>query len=403
MNTWKLSIGVLLLATLACARSEDRRLPPPRAGLELTELLVLGDDPSVPGGLLGLPRFVRTDSAGNIYVADKAAMGIRVYDPAGNPLRTIGSRGRDDGELLDISCFDLGADDELLVADGENLRITRFSTLGELLATYPIEPNSMLWPRRLRQLGPDRHLFLYKMPAIMPSGFRRPDARYLFHLYDDDLSEKQLAFGRFDAVAPDSSQVADYFMQHRPGSLWTESDGSFLYAPSLYRGEIYRYEARGKGFERTTLHGYVSREQPFVEADSADYERPELNFRVRTQQRVYAGLLHNESRGLFRLNDGRVAHFTLIAEDGGRVFGVEIFRRDGTLEGYEPLQRVADQPGQATRLPLYVDWKDSDDRFYLRQLRPEGGVVKVVRLDRIAALEDTDPGATRDRSQEPAG
>ena len=378
------AVVLLLFLSPGCApRPRETAPPPPMVGVRLNEIRVLGADPSAtPEQLLGQPWMVRTDGTGNTYVGDRAAGAIKVYDPSGKYLRRIGRRGRGRGEIVEISCFELTADGELIVADGMNLRITRFSPTGDVLATYPIDDLSMLWPRRLRQIAEDRFLFLYKLPAVRQDGTNRPDARSLFHLYSGTFSEKLSAFGRFRDVVTDDGPTADRLMQLSPGRFWPEADGSILYAPGLYEGEIYRFRETKNGWRKSeTLRGYVMDPRPFAHGEQERYAREEPTFRIRSRGGSYIGFHQNESRGLFRLRDSRIVHFTLIAEDGGRAFGVEIFDPDGTLRAYGPLMKVAAQPGKPTALPLHVEWKDPEDRFYLRWHGEDQVVVKVVRLE----------------------
>ena len=390
-----------LVLSLACA--EPGPAPPTAASLvpvhhtppaigqvEWVEEMILGD-----GGsgeiVLGVPSFVRTDSSGNIYVADRRALKIHVFDPTGGFVRSVGRRGRSPGELLDISCIEVDSDGRLWVGDGMNRRINRFAADGELLSSYPIDGTAMLWPQRLRQLSAQRYLFLYKMPQRSRDGRQRADAPYLFHLFDGE-GNKLARFGRFEDVDastdPATRRVADHFLQGIAGHFLVE-EGGVLYAPALYSGRLARYAVRDGAWQRIdSLSGYVARQQPIEALAGGDAREP--GFRVNTQRGPLAALLYNESRGLFRLNDGSLVHFTLITEGDERVFGVEVFDAGGELQAYAPLERAQRPAGGSANLPLFVDWKDAQDRFYLRDGR-DLATVRVARLRFISADAGGEP------------
>jgi len=73
---------------------------------------------------------VDTDAEGNVYVADTQAGHVRVFDPAGAYLRTIGRPGSGPGELgpLVAGVFVIGS--QVVVPDLANRRISRFELDG---------------------------------------------------------------------------------------------------------------------------------------------------------------------------------------------------------------------------------------------------------------------------------
>jgi len=79
----------------------------------------------------------------------------------------------------------------------------------------------------------------------------------------------------------------------------------------------------------------------------------------------FAALSYNESRGLFRLQDGRLVHFTFCKFGDERVFGVEIFDQSGKLIGYGPIRSVPWDTNKKYLVNWDVVWKDDQDRFYI--------------------------------------
>ena len=134
--------------------------------------------------------------------------------------------------------------------------------------------------------------------------------------------------------------------------------------PSLYTGDLFQYQNQNGTWVKTKkLKGYVARKKAFTRLDDPE-NRPSNAVSIRAGFNHYAGIVHNESLGIFEMQDGNLVHFTVIQFDDRRVFGVELFDPAGTLVGYGTLTGF-EMPEDAQRLPITVSWKDQQDRFYL--------------------------------------
>lgn len=376
----RLGWGVLLLATAGCGRNlaPDTGAFPPALRISQEDRLVLGDSPDAPAELLfGDVRGIRTDGEGRIYVADVIAMKVRVFSPAGEHLRALGDRGRRPGEFRDITCFDVGPDGSVLVLDGLNGRITRFSPTGTLAATAPLDTQAVVWPRTVRAVGAGRELLLYRKPA---SGWWEEGSEPLLHLLDGGFRRELAAFGALSQVTDPDLLVVRLFHEVYPGRVWVERGGELLYAPTLYRGDIYRFEERAGGWAPSqVLHGYAPGD-PLVPLDAETPRgKREFVFSMGSRQGRAMAEIRNASLGLFRLRDGRIVHFTQIANGAKRTFGAEVFTAAGRLVGYSPIEELAAGRGRSALFPIVVEWKDEQDLFYLRDLR-EFPTLRVVRF-----------------------
>jgi hypothetical protein len=372
--------GVLLLATAGCGRNlaPDTVAFPPALRISQEDRLVLGDSPDAPAELLfGDVRGIRTDGEGRIYVADVIAMKVRVFSPAGEPLRALGERGRRPGEFRDITCFDVGHDGSVLVLDGLNGRITRFSPTGTLVATAPLDTQDIVWPRTVRAVGADRQLLLYRKPA---SGWWREGSEPLLHLLDGELRRELAAFGALSQLADPDLLVVGLFHELHPGRVWVERDGELLYAPTLYRGEVYRFEEReGEWAPAQVFRGHAPGDSLVPLDARAPRGNREFVFSMSSRKGRAVAEIRNASLGLFRLRDGRIVHFTQIASGAKRTFGAEVFTADGRLLGYSPIEELAAGRGRSDLFPIVVEWKDEQDLFYLRDIR-EFPTLRVVRF-----------------------
>ena len=64
--------------------------------------LIIGHPDQSIDNQLGEPIAVRTNGKGQIFVADRASMQIKVYDEWGNFQQSIGGRGRGPGEFHEM-------------------------------------------------------------------------------------------------------------------------------------------------------------------------------------------------------------------------------------------------------------------------------------------------------------
>jgi DNA-binding beta-propeller fold protein YncE len=93
------------------------------------------------------PRGVAVDAEGNVWIVDTGTHRVRKFSPDGEPLATVGERGRGLGQFREPVgiAFDPTTGD-FLVADAGNARIQRFDAALTPLAAYPIEAWQELHP-----------------------------------------------------------------------------------------------------------------------------------------------------------------------------------------------------------------------------------------------------------------
>jgi hypothetical protein len=311
---------------------------------------------------------VRVDADGRIFVADAAAMVVRVYDASGRFLQQIGARGRNPGEFLDIGCMHLdGA--TLVVADDVSRRISRFSLEGELQATAAMH-EQMVWPRELLQFR-DELIFLFLPPQGTSGG-----APALFHRYSADGRTYLGSFGS-EAELLGTDPLAHLYSQGLPGKFWVDQKGGeILYAPELYDGRVRVLRRSGATW---MLASELGGRRPAPAPSRAAQESSkalDIALRGTIKGEHFERVLDNWSRGIFRLRDGTVAHFTRSRDESGYWFGVELITTDGKLR-HSPLRQLsAEGP-----VDFNVAWMDSAERFYIIS-GPAFPEIEVARLTR---------------------
>jgi len=80
---------------------------------------------------------VGVDGWDRIYVLDRQALEIRVFDPDGRYVRTIGRPGAGPGEFRNAAGFDFDSQGRLWVVDFSNRRYSVFDTAGAFVTSYP--------------------------------------------------------------------------------------------------------------------------------------------------------------------------------------------------------------------------------------------------------------------------
>ncbi len=103
----------------------------------------LATEPALSIGLLDGPdeflfgdiESVGRDPSGNVVVADEQALEIRVVDPTGGYLRSVGREGEGPGEFLDLTGAWTLADGSIVTVDYRLDRITRFDAAGAPVGT----------------------------------------------------------------------------------------------------------------------------------------------------------------------------------------------------------------------------------------------------------------------------
>jgi len=86
--------------------------------------------------ILFRPGWHLVDDEGYVYICDLQDLQIKVFDPDGHLVRTVGQKGGGPGEFQNIGEIALLPDDRLLVLDWESNRISIFDTDGKFIDSH---------------------------------------------------------------------------------------------------------------------------------------------------------------------------------------------------------------------------------------------------------------------------
>ncbi|MDP2478992.1 MAG: 6-bladed beta-propeller [Candidatus Palauibacterales bacterium] len=109
-----------------------------------------GGTPASFGRVIGLAL----DPLGRVWVADGQAKEVRVFDPDGSFVRTVGHEGGGPGEFKALTGISRGPAGRMWVMDPKNTRITVFDTAGRVVSEH--KAHSSFFPCRCGFFGGSR-------------------------------------------------------------------------------------------------------------------------------------------------------------------------------------------------------------------------------------------------------
>ncbi len=180
----------------------------PEKTVEFVEDLTITSENDKGEILLYLPNRCAVNEEGNIYIGDYQDSSIKVFDPQGKYLKTIGRKGNGPGEFQSILVLSFLPDGRYLVLDSEQNRISFFSADDQFLTSHNFQNSgfdiflttSSIYIRKESLAG----------PGAKKNEFKR---RLFVHAYD--LSGNKLfSYGEFTARQ-------SVFINDPNGGFWT--------------------------------------------------------------------------------------------------------------------------------------------------------------------------------------
>lgn len=108
----------------------------PNRRVAFEEDLSIGPGDASDAIRLYMPRSYAVDGKGFIYISDNKDPGIKVFNPEGRPVRTIGSKGNGPGEFQLITSLAFLSDGRLLALDSELCRVSLFDPDGRFMDSH---------------------------------------------------------------------------------------------------------------------------------------------------------------------------------------------------------------------------------------------------------------------------
>lgn len=315
--------------------------------------------------LLGYPEDVAVDREGRIYVADRRASDIKMFDAGGNYIKAFGRSGKGPGEFLRINSVHVDENGRLVVADQFNFRISLFNAQQEPLTSSLLPMKNIGWPiARIIDFN-DQYLLLYYKPYPFDQHVQ-PGPVNMFHLADRNLDAIQTHFGSYDSL-----DYGETNLNFHIGDVQQYDNGSVVFVPVIYDGQLYQFGMDGEVNRHT---GYFPPSDEFEMLEPEDRHTPVL-------ERV-------KSLGLMALETGEFVHFTIRQRESQKKFYVEFFDKDLNLKSYgdlDGLGHMEDTDEFDNFFPIRFK-AYSNGRFYMKYWREDMDAM-TVRVFRIKELQ----------------
>lgn len=349
--------------------------------IEVNQNLIIGNSEQPDEYQLGDPIGIRTDSLGNIYIADRATLKIKKFNREGLFLKTIGKRGRGPGEFYDINSFELTAKGDFFIVDKGNIRYTIVGHDGKELFSKKIDISKwQFYPKQISFLK-DKIISLYHDPNRVNAINKPMFEREMFYEYSLDLDHRLTAFLPYKELVGLQDKAAWVNFVGTPGSFIIEKGTSkpeIIYSPRVYNGNFYQIKNEiDSVWSVETFHGIKPAFPAFEKFEEAEFDvllnkkLPGLFRNYFDKREPYRGRINVADEGIFRLKNGKIVQFrsqwshlkSNQKPDSTNVLDiyVQLFDENLNLERDSYLFSLENR--QRLRTPI-INWKDQNDEFY---------------------------------------
>jgi len=334
---------------------------------KMHELMVIGDDEYAPDEYLFVaPQQISTDSQNNIYVRDVVSTRgfmskeILKFSQEGKYLATIGRAGQGPGEFSRILCFCVNSEDELVIYDEINRRITRYNSANNEFIVAKQPADFYFLPK---------YLFPFtKTSYLIVNSIKEKLNKKLFHIFSKDFSERLEMFGESEQIW----NMSEPFMKRR--SKWGALnicmvDSTKIAAVSqYYEGEICLLEKNNNTWVTKNVIGKKPEYRSFKEIPRSKIKSKKYrNKRIISygdQGKVLSFMIQNQSIGIFKFKDKFIIHFILLSTKNHEVIlGIDLFNIHGKYIGFQNLKIYKKNPIYRTK----ILWKDEKNCFFMTE------------------------------------
>lgn len=312
-------LGLLLIFTLQCSdQTKEQR----EIHIQFEENLSIGSDSTEAQNheLFRNVTNVEVDQRGWMYVINAGEAAVRVYDNHGEYQFSFGNQGSGPGEFQMITNLHIDSQNRLLIVDTGLARISAYTLEGEFITSWEVPSIA-----RVHQIK--EH----------PSGKFVVVGSYsdqLVHIMDADFTKIESSFVKIEDLLTTNDSKERIIMQFYPGKVEILEDGSIVYVPALYRGELFNFslDQQGNWVAKNSLMGQTEHETPASYTAFERAQRADLPIVFPGEGR-YAAQFHSFSMGLFRDRDV-LLHFSYQETvEGDLDLQVEYFNMDGSEDG----------------------------------------------------------------------
>lgn len=184
-------------------------------------------------------RTIKPDQQNRIFIADMSDNAIRIFDDRGHFIKKMGGRGRGPGEFMEITSITITDDNEIIVLDRFQNRVTFFNNNDELNQTETTEVLSSGASALYSDNENDR-FFLVSRNYVDPE-----DEGYLLHHVDNSWAQTEAShlnvfehfFDRSEPLHRGVSENPSYKSTHFSNNLIAVTPGSYTGTLSVLNTE----------------------------------------------------------------------------------------------------------------------------------------------------------------------
>jgi hypothetical protein len=201
-DNWRGTIDTLTSGTVV-VQNPDTGLWTPETEWRLEEVVRLGSVDEPGPELFGRIRALEVDALGRIYVFDAQANELRIFEPGGVHVRTVGGEGGGPGEFQQVIGMAWGSDGNLWIVDPSNNRVSIIDTSGSYVTSHRMPGNYVVvpWPGGVDREG--RFYTYAQDPSAAPFGFV--------------LVQYSVAMEPLDTIQPPRQTGSDHYYEYSHG------------------------------------------------------------------------------------------------------------------------------------------------------------------------------------------
>ena len=331
------------------------------------ELSIGGEDPE--GNIILFEvSYVIVDDAENMYIVDRRDFNIKVFDPEGNHINTIGKKGEGPGEFQYVGPTMFTPDRRLLVMDFQARRTSLFERTGDFISSYQ-------WKISISQpiLTTDSSYFVQEFVREEGSD---PIAERKLIIDEIDFDGNTLrSFGSFKLpeykTFTDGNIMFGMSVPHSPHSIFTGDCGSQCIYHCLngqYLIEV--FDANGNLFRKID-RPYEA--LPYTSQDKEQFlarykDRPDDNQKKLIESMEFPSIKNVASR-LLPDDEGNlwVQTYEIKEEDGNEYTAYDIFSNNGS---YEKKIWLDKRPDVFKKGKMYIHHTDEETGYtYIKRYK----------------------------------
>lgn len=348
------TFGILLIPAPGWAQSVE---------IDTQTRLVLDESPQGEP-LIQYPAHVATFSTGNFVVQFGREMRVHVYESDGRHLRSLGGGGRGPFEFRDISFLHINQDDELLVFDNHQAKVSVFNMQeGMEEKSTPFASRPQL--RSLHNLSDGGYLMGVRRYDLRDT----PQYQKLFYPVDSILTVSDQGYVPYTDYSSEVGSVPYIVYGVGNDRSTVTVEGDLVVARNLYEGEllVYRRDENYAVPHPLNTKSYPPSYRVFRGDTPDSFEAmSEKNLSMMSSnERGRAIYYHlNRSVGLFRLQSGHIVHLAREwnPDQGRPILWLELLNRKASqVLGIREVERLGDLD-----LSEHVDYGDVHGMFNFR-------------------------------------